>query len=517
MISASTQVFARRLLFQVLDPLVVFSVMLFAVHLRGHIAAPEYHWMLSIALLPGTVLAMHMSGAYEALGGYMLSRWCGRALAGLALMACAFLAAAYMMKISAFYSRGVVVGWFAGSTAALVLARIFAHRLIVVLHKRGVGRESVVLAGTAEHCEYFLRHLDAHPELGMTIAAVAVAEPSSSQSQKLAAIRETETQTRLTAAARSRLLAETEFASRSQLAREPFEQLPALVDRFDGARVILCCRLADRRLLMEAMNLLLTRPVTVQYALDYSNLPIFAFGISECAGHPLLDLSASPLPESSRLLKWIEDKVLAALIVVLTGPLMLLIATLVIATSPGPVFYVQERHGLNGRRFRVYKFRTMRSDLQPAVRPAVATAGGVRTGTTTQSGELAPHDFVPARQGDPRVTTLGRILRRTSLDELPQFFNVLRGDMSIVGPRPHAVRHNEQFMRSIGELMRRHYVKPGITGLAQISGARGEAPTIRRMRTRLRYDLEYIRNWSLFLDLKIIAVSAIKGFWNREP
>jgi putative colanic acid biosynthesis UDP-glucose lipid carrier transferase len=132
-------------------------------------------------------------------------------------------------------------------------------------------------------------------------------------------------------------------------------------------------------------------------------------------------------------------------------------------------------------------------------------------------GDLAPDDFVQATVGDPRVTPLGRILRRTSLDELPQFFNVLRGDMSIVGPRPHALKHNRQFTASIGELMRRHYVKPGITGLAQINGARGETRTVDDMRRRVNLDLEYIRTWSLWLDLKIIVLTVFRGFINNQP
>jgi lipopolysaccharide/colanic/teichoic acid biosynthesis glycosyltransferase len=132
-------------------------------------------------------------------------------------------------------------------------------------------------------------------------------------------------------------------------------------------------------------------------------------------------------------------------------------------------------------------------------------------------GDLAPDDFVQAGAGDPRVTPLGRFLRRTSLDELPQFFNVLKGEMSIVGPRPHALKHNRQFASSIGELMRRHYVKPGITGLAQINGARGETRTIEDMRKRVTFDLEYIRTWSLWLDLKIIVLTVFRGFINNQP
>jgi lipopolysaccharide/colanic/teichoic acid biosynthesis glycosyltransferase len=136
---------------------------------------------------------------------------------------------------------------------------------------------------------------------------------------------------------------------------------------------------------------------------------------------------------------------------------------------------------------------------------------------TERANDPAPDDFKQATVGDPRITPIGHFLRKSSLDELPQFLNVLRGDMSIVGPRPHAIRHNQQFAGSIAELMRRHYVKPGITGLAQINGARGETRTINDMRRRVELDLAYIRNWSLWLDLKIILLTPIRGFINRQP
>ena len=134
-----------------------------------------------------------------------------------------------------------------------------------------------------------------------------------------------------------------------------------------------------------------------------------------------------------------------------------------------------------------------------------------------QARDLLPDDFQQATINDARITPLGNLLRKTSLDELPQFINVLMGDMSIVGPRPHAIRHNEQYRGSIAELMRRHYVKPGITGLAQINGARGETRTISDMRRRVELDLAYIRNWSLLLDLKIILLTPLRGFINRQP
>lgn len=203
-----------------------------------------------------------------------------------------------------------------------------------------------------------------------------------------------------------------------------------------------------------------------------------------------------PMNDAARALKWLEDKILAALILVLISPLMAAVALAIKLTSPGPVFYIQDRHGLNNQPIRVFKFRSMHH------KPVLLMAGG---------------EFVQATAGDPRITPLGHFLRRSSIDELPQFINVLLGDMSIVGPRPHPLRLNEQFAEHIPELMHRHRVKPGITGLAQINGARGETRTVSDMRRRVDLDLRYIRKWSLWLDLKIIALTVVRGFLNSQP
>jgi putative colanic acid biosynthesis UDP-glucose lipid carrier transferase len=170
---------------------------------------------------------------------------------------------------------------------------------------------------------------------------------------------------------------------------------------------------------------------------------------------------------------------------------MLAVAVLVRTGSPGPALYRQRRYGFDNRPIEVLKFRTM----------YVERCDGADTG-----------EVVMARRQDPRVTPIGRLLRRTSLDELPQFLNVLKGEMSIVGPRPHAVAHNERYAGLIDGYLARHRGKPGITGWAQVNGLRGEADTLARMQERVRYDLHYIENWSLLLDLRIILRTLLVGF-----
>jgi putative colanic acid biosynthesis UDP-glucose lipid carrier transferase len=180
------------------------------------------------------------------------------------------------------------------------------------------------------------------------------------------------------------------------------------------------------------------------------------------------------------VMKRATDVVIASFALALLAPLMLLIGLAVKLTSKGPVFFRQRRYGLNGEEIMVYKFRSM---------------------TVCEDGAIVTQ----AKKGDQRVTPLGRILRSSSLDELPQLLNVLEGKMSVVGPRPHAVSHNELYRKLISGYMIRHKVRPGITGLAQVNGLRGETETVEKMRERVRYDLEYLSHWSPWLDVKIIC------------
>lgn len=232
--------------------------------------------------------------------------------------------------------------------------------------------------------------------------------------------------------------------------------------------------------------------VRVRLVPDIFGFHLLNHSMTEIAGVPVLDLRASPMEGVNRLIKAMEDQVLAVLILVLISPLLGLIALGVKMSSPGPVLFKQKRHGWDGKPIRVYKFRTMVVHQE-------------------ESGQVTQ-----AKKADPRVTRFGAFLRRTSLDELPQFFNVLQGRMSIVGPRPHAMEHNEFYKDQVDAYMQRHRVKPGITGWAQVNGWRGETDTLEKMQKRVEYDLYYIENWTLGFDLKIIFLTIFKGFVNRN-
>lgn len=209
------------------------------------------------------------------------------------------------------------------------------------------------------------------------------------------------------------------------------------------------------------------------------------------SGVPVVSVYESPFNGVDGWLKRAEDVVLASLILLVIALPMLVIALAIKLSSPGPVLFKQRRYGLNSHVVEVWKFRSMR---------------------VCEDGDVVPQ----AKPGDLRVTPLGAFLRRTSLDELPQFINVLLGTMSIVGPRPHAVSHNEQYRRQVHGYMLRHKVKPGITGLAQVKGFRGETDTLDKMQNRIKCDLEYIRSWTLWLDIKIVVLTVIRGFNSKH-
>ncbi len=224
---------------------------------------------------------------------------------------------------------------------------------------------------------------------------------------------------------------------------------------------------------------------------DVFGISIIQGRLQDINGVPVVGICETPFTGTNELVKRVSDIVLATLIIVLISPVLLALAIGVKLSSSGPVIFKQRRNGLDGEEIIVYKFRSMvAQDNGPVVRQAT--------------------------KNDPRITRFGAFLRRTSLDELPQFFNVLQGHMSIVGPRPHAVAHNEEYRRIIKAYMVRHKVKPGITGWAQVHGHRGETDTLEKMQARVEYDLEYLRNWSLGLDLQIIVRTIRLVFFDRN-
>ncbi len=270
--------------------------------------------------------------------------------------------------------------------------------------------------------------------------------------------------------------------------RQTPENLSAFLKEEAIDEIWLALPFAAEARVKEVLHTLRHHTITTRFVLDIFGLDLLNHSITEVAGFPVLNIRSSPMMGVNRVVKALEDRVLAALILILISPLLLIIALCIKFTSKGPIFFKQQRLGWDGRIIKVYKFRTMIEHHEEA-------------GTVTQ-----------ATAHDKRVTGFGRFLRCTSLDELPQFINVLQGRMSIVGPRPHALAHNELYKDSIYTYMQRYRVKPGITGWAQVNGWRGETDTLLKMQKRVEYDLYYINNWSLGFDLKIILLTFFRGF-----
>ncbi len=241
----------------------------------------------------------------------------------------------------------------------------------------------------------------------------------------------------------------------------------------------------------ELLKTLQETTASLYFVPDVFGITIIQGRLQDLRGVPVVGICDTPFTGTNELVKRISDVVLASFILVLISPLLLAIAIAVKASSPGPVIFRQRRNGLDGREIVVYKFRSM---------------------TTMDDGAVVRQ----ATRNDQRITRVGAFLRRTSLDELPQFFNVLQGSMSIVGPRQHAVTHNQAYLRIIKAYMVRHKVKPGITGWAQVNGLRGETETVEKMQARIEYDLEYMRNWSLALDLRIIVATVRLVLFDRK-
>ena len=239
------------------------------------------------------------------------------------------------------------------------------------------------------------------------------------------------------------------------------------------------------------LNQLRDTSIVVYFVPDLFVFDLLGAKVENFNGLPVISIFDTPHIGFDGFNKRVFDIILSVLILSVIALPMLIIALGVKLTSPGPILFVQRRYGFRGEEIFVWKFRTMR---------------------VCEDGLIVNQ----ATQNDPRITRFGEFLRRTSLDELPQFFNVLQGRMSIVGPRPHAVAHNEYYRGQITGYMQRHIVKPGITGLAQIRGFRGETDTLEKMEDRIRCDLEYIHTWSIWLDLEIFLLTIFKGFLNTN-
>ncbi len=360
----------------------------------------------------------------------------------------------YLTQLDFHYDERAMLTWFVATPVFMLVAHIGMRKYIHRLHDLGRTRRAVIVGGN-EAGERLARRLQ-NNECLLTdfLGYFDDRKPE-----------------RMFAAARGQFLGHT-----SEL------QDYVLKHRVDVVYISLPISHKDR--ISALLNVLKDSTVSVYVVPDIFTYDLIQARIDQIGGIPVIAILETPFTSVNALNKRLSDIVLASLILIAISPLMLIIALAVKLSSPGPVIFKQRRYGLNGEEIVVYKFRTMR---------------------VCEDGE----QIRQATPDDDRVTPIGRFLRKTSMDELPQFVNVLQGRMSIVGPRPHAVAHNELYRKLISGYMLRHKAKPGITGWAQVNGLRGETETLDKMAARVQYDLDYLRNWSLSLDLLII----VKTIW----
>lgn len=417
------------------------------------------------------LLAIGMLFAYDQFGVYRSnSSFVRKALTLLKAWSLAFaflLVVGFATKQTEAFSRLVLGQLFVAGYLVQVLLQYLSREVQIRIMARAVPAENVLIVGTGKLARYLQHKISSNPWLNHRVVGCLELPPSSGSRAE---------------ASGASLYASSDFSDlREPKVIGPLDEMLAVIDRHDVRTVYFAIPLAESDLIEDMYFHLLDRHVAVHWVPDIFSLLLVNHSVREIAGLPVLTLSETPLTGTRLLLKSIEDKVLATLILVLISPLLLLIALAIKLDSPGPVFFRQARKGWSGKIFHIWKFRSMFVH-QPE-------AGVVQQ----------------ARRNDPRVTRVGAFLRKTSLDELPQVFNVLNGEMSLVGPRPHAVQHDAEYSQRISAYFARHNIKPGITGLAQVRGLRGETTEIERMQQRIEADIEYINNWSLWLDLIILV------------
>jgi putative colanic acid biosynthesis UDP-glucose lipid carrier transferase len=405
----------------------------------------------------------HVVGAHGlALAGRIGVSWF--AVVGVLLML------GYATKSSEIFSRRALFLWFLLTPPFLVAASLGVQQWLRALLVSSRNARSAVIVGSTRMALELARTLHQRPELGLKLRCVFVNEEAGDK----AIDDDTSTAIRKIAGAEIRTGGD--------------------IRQYVQARhidVVFIARQTHAPGVAELLNDLRDATSSVYLIPDVSLYDLIQARVGDVDGIPIIALCESPLHGTRGVMKRCTDIVFSVLLLIVAAPLMLLIALAIKLDSPGRVFFRQDRYGLDGERIVVYKFRTM---------------------TVTENGDR----IVQAKRNDARVTRVGRILRRTSLDELPQLVNVLQGRMSLVGPRPHAVAHNEEYRKLISGYMVRHKVTPGITGLAQVSGCRGETSTVDDMRRRVQYDLEYLRHWCWLLDIKIMLRTLVLLFRDKR-
>lgn len=371
---------------------------------------------------------------------------------GMICLALFLLAIAFVMKIGFLYSRIWFFSWMGFAWVSLIAFRGMIFISLRIMRRYGFNERQIVLIGSSEMIKQMIHQLQQSLWTGFRVVAI-ISEEAIDVDLNI-----------------------------------PVYSMPQDLTQWLASHRADECWIAFSLPAMNRIQSILFAlrhsMITTRCILDFQCMDLLNYSVSEMGGMPVFTLRSSPMVGLNRIIKAIEDRLLSALILIFISPILIVIAMLIKLTSKGPVFYKQARVGWNGREFEMLKFRTMPINSEQKTGPVWAT------------------------ENDHRPTMIGKWLRRLSLDELPQFINVLKGDMSIVGPRPERKIFVDQFKEHIPRYMQKHYVKAGITGWAQVNGWRGNTS----LEKRIEFDLYYIEHWSLWFDLKIILLTFVRGF-----
>jgi putative colanic acid biosynthesis UDP-glucose lipid carrier transferase len=370
----------------------------------------------------------------------------------------------FITQTSSFVSRQVILLWMVVSYVLQLIVHLLFRLLVKKFHRHQQrGGQNALIIGSSVLGHYLARRINDNPWLHTKVVGVVDDDGLALGRWKVAGV-----------------------PTLGGLA-----ELAGLIDSLRVTSIYITLPLDQSKAIAKIYTELEKKNVNIYWAPDIHGFKLINPSVKELGGVPLLTLSETPLLGAHKWLKSLEDHVVATLSLLILSPLMALVAILIKLDSSGPVIFKQHRHGWDGRIIEVWKFRTM------------------------YVNEKEPAYLKQATRNDPRVTRVGKVLRRTSLDELPQLFNVLQGTMSLVGPRPHAVEHNAYYSKKIDAYLSRHRIKPGMTGLAQVEGFRGETATLERMEGRVAYDLKYINEWSIWLDFWILFKTAFTFLSNK--
>jgi len=410
------------------------------------------------------VITAHFLGTHQTGPGSSPRQAFIRLLWAWFIVTLALLFLAFSTKTTEHYSRRVFLSWFVLTPLILIVWRGWLQIVLGIMRKRGLYTSNVAIVGARELGTLLARTILDEPWMGLNpIGFYDDRKPSGTR----------------------------------PLSHEPIEvigDLDALVKHAKEGRVDIVYITLPMRAEVRIQGViakLSDTTVSVYMVPDFFMFDLLHATWGNVGDLPVVSISESPFYGVDGFVKRLEDIIISAPLLLMVAIPMVLIAIGVKLSSPGPIIFRQHRYGLRGNKIEVWKFRTM---------------------TVTENDS----NVVQAKKNDPRLTRFGAFLRRFSLDELPQLINVLHGTMSLVGPRPYAIAHNEQYRSLVNRFMLRHKVKPGITGLAQLRAWRGEIDSLDQMEERVQYDLAYIQNWSLTLDLKIIFQTAIGAFLNKH-